>query len=432
MSESQIPMSVASAIPVRSRPVAPPSDRLRRLGLRLSLAGGLAGAVALPSEARAGTINVGLLGIDGASVPGGMGPAVTDALRRHLPTLQGMRVEMSQDLAEIKMVFNCTDEAPACMAKVGRSLGVQRLIYGSIKKPTPPATQYTVAIKQLNVADSTVEKFITESVAPEMLTPANPQLDELAQRWLKLLLIDGLRGSLRITSQPAGATVLLDGTALGVTPFSYADVNVGDHVVRLELDGYTPVDRPLLLRGGQTYEVTAELKPVVAAGRGRTDWSKVTRYTSYVSGGLAAAAALAAIGTWRGYVGAQEAASTQLDSLSGSLLLNGQLDRYSSFFGSSEQLSRCADVAGLQGNPSYQGYLAECQRGNTLANATTGLWVAAGAFAAVSVTSAIVSWIVRTPEGRKPESRSTGLLQMPKLGAAISPTGVALSSEFRF
>ena len=80
-----------------------------------------------PAQAADAQVSVGLLGIDGATVEPGMGQALTETLYRHIPSLQGMQVEKSQqDLVEVKLVFGCTDENPVCMAKVGTSLGVDR------------------------------------------------------------------------------------------------------------------------------------------------------------------------------------------------------------------------------------------------------------------------------------------------------------------
>jgi len=47
-------------------------------------------------------------------------------------------------------------------------------------------------------------------------------------------------GSLRVESQPTGATVTLDGEAKGTTPVAISDLPMGEHEVKLELKGYAP------------------------------------------------------------------------------------------------------------------------------------------------------------------------------------------------
>lgn len=390
----------------------------------LVVAAAMWACVGAATPAVAAPVSVGLLGIDGASVEQGMGQALTDVLHRHIPSLQGMRVEKSQqDLVEVKLVFGCTDENPSCMAKVGKSLGVDRLIYGSIRKQ-PQGGLYTVAIKQLSVADSTVEKFITEAVPGEILKADNQQLDELVQRWLRVLLIEGLRGGLHVVTEPPGAFVQLDGIAVGQSPLTMQEVDVGDHLLRVELEGHNPMQRTIRIRGGQVHEVTAML---VRRGSGRsgtgggTDVNRILKITSYVAAGLAGASFLATIGTWRGYVASEDAAGSSLDRLQRSLASSGKLGQYAGFFGSSAQLSGCGMVSGLQGEPDYRSYLDQCQQGNSLARATTGMWVATGTFAVISIATGLVA-ALRKPAG---DSADRPVQIQPTQPAQPGPTQAA-------
>lgn len=47
-------------------------------------------------------------------------------------------------------------------------------------------------------------------------------------------------GGIAVTSRPSGASVLLDGREVGVTPVVISDVAAGAHDLRIELDGYRP------------------------------------------------------------------------------------------------------------------------------------------------------------------------------------------------
>jgi len=457
---------MASMSSLRSGSRVEGSRHAGRLWRALLIAASLWTGLFLSKEAAAAPVSIGLLGIDGSGAEPGMGQTLTETLYRHIPSLQGIRVEKSQqDLVEVKLVFGCTDEGPACMAKVGKSLGVDRLIYGSIRKQ-PQGNLYTVAIKQLNVADNTVEKFITEAVRPEVLAPGNAELDELVQRWLRVLLLEGLRGGLRVISQPTGATVELDGMPVGQTPLNLAEVEVGEHMLNIGLAGHVGVSHKVHIRGGQLHEVTATL-PLRTSGRsassGRaTDWNRALRITSYVAAGLAGVAAIAAIGTWRGYVGAEDNASSSLDQLQRRLTGNGTVGTYRDFFTSSAQLSSCTQVAGLQADKDYQGYLADCQRGTSLAQASTGLWVVAGGFAVVSATTALLASLRRSsvesgdsrPESPAAPSPSVAPTPVPSsvppaapaapatargpgirlvnLAPAVGPDGAGLFAAFRF
>ncbi len=410
--------------------------------------------LAAQARVQAAPMAVGLLGIDGASVEPGMGQALTEALRRHLPSVPNMRVEMKhQDLSEVKLVFGCTDERPACMAKVGRSLGVDRLIFGTIRKQ-PQATMYTVSLKQLNVVDSTIEKYITEAVPAEALREGSPQLNDLVGRWLPALLNDSSRGGFRILTEPAGASVQLDGVPLGQSPLAFNEVEAGDHMVRIEMPGFPPVTRKITVRGGQSDQLYVNLmqpgesapSPTASNDKGgllmNKSVSRGLRLTAYVTAGIAAVSAIAAIGTWRGYVGAQDAATAQLNPLYDRLQASGMLANYNSFFGNSQALSTCANVGGLMGDTNYQGYLSECRRGNSLASATTALWAMTGVFGAISLTTGLLSALRRgdvsdgpaTPpktEGQPPASSQPGP-RLVGIAPAVSPEGFAATASFRF
>lgn len=68
------------------------------------------------------------------------------------------------------------------------------------------------------------------------------------------------RLSLRVNSQPPGAQVFLDGFLLGVAPVE-AQVEAGNRVLRLELEGYRPVQQGLNLQASGTRTITLEPQP---------------------------------------------------------------------------------------------------------------------------------------------------------------------------
>ena len=169
--------------------------------------------------------------------------------------------------------------------------------------------------------------------------------------------------------------------------------------------------RTVTIRGGLVHELTAQLAPhhqLVAASAptepsSPTNWSRGLRYTSYVLYGLAAVSGLAAIGTWRSYVGSEDVANVHLDQLQSDLKGKGMLGTYRDFFSSSPQLSSCRGPAALAGYTSYQGYLSECQSGNTMAGVATGLWITTASLAALGITSTILSAVLKHPEpGQEP------------------------------
>jgi len=68
-------------------------------------------------------------------------------------------------------------------------------------------------------------------------------------------------GTLVIASKPAGASVMLDGRAVGTTPLTLPGIAAGSHVVRLERAGYSVWSSAVQVTTGQQKKVTASLEP---------------------------------------------------------------------------------------------------------------------------------------------------------------------------
>jgi PEGA domain-containing protein/protein kinase-like protein len=69
-----------------------------------------------------------------------------------------------------------------------------------------------------------------------------------------------LTGSLYVDSRPRGASVIVDGKSVGVTPLSLADVPAGSHVVRIEMEGKRPWTSTALVTAGKRTPVTGSLE----------------------------------------------------------------------------------------------------------------------------------------------------------------------------
>jgi hypothetical protein len=69
-----------------------------------------------------------------------------------------------------------------------------------------------------------------------------------------------LRGSLVVTSQPAGASVFINNEYAGVTPLSIRAMPAGSRAIRLRLDGYAPWSRAVRIVAYQSARVAAQLQ----------------------------------------------------------------------------------------------------------------------------------------------------------------------------
>jgi hypothetical protein len=67
-------------------------------------------------------------------------------------------------------------------------------------------------------------------------------------------------GALTVDSRPPGATVVVDGKAVGQTPLTLSDVSEGMHSVSIELTGYNSVTTSVRVAAGQKNRVAASLE----------------------------------------------------------------------------------------------------------------------------------------------------------------------------
>ena len=119
---------------------------------------------------------------------------------------------------------------------VGCSLGVDRLIFGTIRKQ-PQATMYTVSLKQLNVLDSTIENTSPKRCRPRPRAPTARSSTTWSAAGCRPCSMISSRGGFRIPHRAGWASVLLDGAA-GPSPLAFNEVEIGDHMVRIELPGF--------------------------------------------------------------------------------------------------------------------------------------------------------------------------------------------------
>ncbi len=408
-------------------------------------------------------LSVGILGLDAVEVPEATAQAVTDVLRQRAARMPGIRIMPgSKELVELKLIFGCMDENPACLAVAGKSLGADRLLYGSVRR-APGGPGYTVVLKQLDVRKGQVDRFISDVMPVSALEGKGIELSGLVRRWLDVLLLSELHGGLRITSEPDGAEVVLDGTPIGKTPIELKNVPTGSHMSSISYPGYAQAVRTFEVKGGLLHEMTVtlghrwqhdvSLVPVPhnadSGHNEHNDLGRPFKLASYFLVGAAAIAGGVAIYTWRTYSGDETAARSALDVLQ--MNLPGASADVNAFLRSPDRLSSCnpphelgaAAQRTTEGTMAYQEYLDRCQHGNTYAGATTGLVATMGSLALLGVVSYIIGerkshgGEKTHPDdaysGRK-EQRSSWLYT-PKL-RAISPVigrsggGVDLSFQF--
>jgi hypothetical protein len=215
---------------------------------------------AAQAAAAEGDVPTAVLGLEALpGTPDGVAAEVTDALRQRVAATKGYQLLQGKDLVEIKLVFACPDEAPACMSQAGKSLGAAKLIFGNIK---PAGNDYQVTLKLLDVNRAVVESFTTDAISKKHSDIS--ALRSLAPRWMAKLSGKG-GGSIRVIANFPGAAVSLDGTRVGMTgpdPVVINDVAAGKHEVAVEKSGYTTTKQEFTLAAGQNLPLSLTLSPV--------------------------------------------------------------------------------------------------------------------------------------------------------------------------
>jgi hypothetical protein len=418
---------------------------MRRYVTLLALA-----AVLLPAirVLAAPDVSVAVLGLEPVDMPEPLAQQLTDALRQRAATTSGVRVVPGKDLIELKMVFGCDGELPACMANAGKVLGADKLLYGTIKKG-PSKANVTVTLKLLDVKTAVVERFVNDTVSRRELAGSN--IAGTAGKWFAQLLEIEAKPTLTVTSDPSGASVAVDGTAAGRTPVTLRDLSPGAHTVVLSMAGRQSVTRTVELRAGSSQEVTAALEtvaPPVAHHHAEppppeplvratplpppTTTEHPGRTAKILGGALFGAGVLAgvvAIVTWsrydRRFDGSYEQKVNQdLQGFGG--LAN---DMEAAFLKNPSGCSIPSTLAAK--NPALASkYHSDCTSGNTFADATTGMWITAGALAA----GGIISFVIGDRQAAKAKERKTlGIMrQSLRVAPVFSSQGGGVTAAFEF
>jgi hypothetical protein len=119
-----------------------------------------------------------------------------------------------KELVDEKLLMNCENEAPDCMAAIGQNLGVDALMYGKVE---PNADGYAIAVKLLDVGHKTVIRAGTWT-----MPTAEAQGEDLTS-WAKKIYFD-------LTGMPS---TTCDAEALKEKGME--NINMGQHAAALAL-----------------------------------------------------------------------------------------------------------------------------------------------------------------------------------------------------
>jgi hypothetical protein len=109
-------------------------------------------------------------------------------------------------------------------------------------------------------ATSPAATATTTTVVPNTTTPAGQSADYGSLK--SALGTSGPSenpGSLSVTTDPAGATIYIDGVKQGISPATIPGLSPGSHTLILKLDGYDDLSLPITISAGKTQNYSSAL-----------------------------------------------------------------------------------------------------------------------------------------------------------------------------
>lgn len=137
---------------------------------------------------------------------------------------------------------------------VSRPAGAEVFLNGVVRGTTPLKLSLPVGAYDLELRNGASKRSLTLTVDA---TTAVREFVDLAP--------DGGQGSVDISTDIAGASVTIDGTARGVTPLTVSDLQPGTHRISLS-NGGTTISRTVTVTAGATTSVVASVAPAGATG----------------------------------------------------------------------------------------------------------------------------------------------------------------------
>ncbi len=361
--------------------------------------------------------------------------ALTDAVRKRA-VAAGTGYELAagtqKELLEVKLLNDCIDEAPECMAAIGRDLDADVLLFGNIERRK--SGEVAVWLRSLVVA--------TRKAAPHTLVktiPANEATEEGMRRLAAQLFADSGPGSSRETmlvveTNVTEGTILVDGVARGTVSGRRGAIlrglPPGEARVSIEAPGYASNGKLVTIRdGGDPARASITLSPLPAGGPvalvpvtapapmddtssapGQT--ARVLFWSSLVATGAGVAAFTITGLQVRSIEKEQDGALANFD-----YMMNG--------------VQFPDDACAEAKNDGYAALDDICGRGRRMATITN---VLIGVSAAAAVATAIFYWRGYLAPGRSSEQMASKKKKPPKLvwSPEFYPNGAGLGAVIQF
>lgn len=189
--------------------------------------------------------------------------ALTDALRTRPKAASGPYVlapNSERELIDFKMMTGCDNEAKECMAKMGKELSADFLIFGKVERREG---NFQVSLRLLDVANKNFVRSVTDTIA--MGEATGPALSTHGKTLYGKLVGAAALGNLTITASVPSGTVVVDGEPRGELKNGSAQVSnlaEGNHKIEVVASDGRKLSKDVALAAGATVEVAIEFPTV--------------------------------------------------------------------------------------------------------------------------------------------------------------------------
>jgi len=212
-------------------------------------------SLAPAQSAERGTYVV-LVRASGGDLPDGWNEAIQGAATSAASELKEGEVlpPPQVGVTELELAVGCEEWNPACAGRIALMLNAESALVVEVIDRGRGAWLETFVV----TPDGTMRR---ERQRYELPDRGEAGL-ELTRDAVRAAILGETPTTLVVETDVPGATVFLDGTRVGVTPWVGRKLTPGRHEVRLELDGRAPIKRTLDVRAGQTERIAV----VMSAG----------------------------------------------------------------------------------------------------------------------------------------------------------------------